>query len=55
MNELDPKVNGILEKLTALYREKAKAMSLGLPVFMLDVEINALMGALRIIEGNGNG
>lgn len=55
MNTLDPKVKNILDKLTVLNRRKALSISVGLPVPMLDIEINTLMGALRMIEGNGNG
>lgn len=55
MSELDPKVKNVLAKLDALFQEKVTAMSLGLPVFTLDVEIKTLIGALRIIEGRANG
>lgn len=55
MNQLDPKVKGILIKLDALIRERVSATARGLPVVMLDVEINTLKCALRVIEGNANG
>lgn len=55
MNELDPKVKMLLEKINALLLEKAASVSLGRPVPFLDVEINTLVNAVRMIEGNTNG
>lgn len=51
MQKIDGKVKKILGALDALFKRKIYALDRGLPVASLDVRINALMGALKMLEG----
>ena len=55
MTELNPKVKRILERLHVLLNQKAFAVAHGVYAGELEIEIGALMGAVKILEGQGNG
>ena len=55
MPELDGKIKSILADLDILIRRKAELMERGEPVTRVNVDINTLMGALRVLEARQNG
>ena len=55
MQDNDVKVKKLLGALDLLFKKKLHALECGLSVVSIDVDIDTLMGALKMLEGKPRG